>query len=516
MTEQRLDLRRLLRMLIDHRLLLALFVTGGVAAGAVLALVQARSFVARSVVVLPSAGVDARGNALRDMATEVEIARSSDVLAAVGKKMSPAITLIRMRKQITVRALSVQLLEVRGVASSAKAAAQLADNVAEEYIAVRSRTTAGDSDAEIGVLVKRATELIGRVRELETEIVRVTTQVAALGDLRRSSDEGFRLVAVDDSLRLDQADSTRQLATLNNRIADARLDAELRRRGTRLLQPAIVPKRPTNPRPGWSVAFGALLGALLATAVVTVKHWTGRRLIWRDDIANLVGAPVLVSLNVPRVRGVKEHRLLLANWQPNVVEGWALQQAAIELGVWSGLGLRQVVVVALAGDHDAAIAAAQLAIFLASSDRLTGLVVLSEDSSAGDLRAACSLASIARRTVRPSLIFPSVSAVEDLERQLDALEALVTIVTVEAGAVELPLGPKRVILAVTSGFATPELLAMAAVACAEVLSPISGVIVGNPDPADTSIGRTPPRHLSLERKAQPAPIGTTNCDVSLV
>jgi hypothetical protein len=68
----------------------------------------------------------------------------------------------------------------------------------------------------------------------------------------------------------------------------------------------------------------------------------------------------------------------------------------------------------------------------------------------------------------------------------------VTLVVADGGAVQLPAPGRRTItvLGVSSGYATADQVAATALRCFDAGHAIAGVVVANPDPADTTTGRT--------------------------
>jgi capsular polysaccharide biosynthesis protein len=334
-SEQVVDLRRVVHVVSQQRLLVLACAAIGIMLGLLLAFQQAPTYVARSLVLLPPSGVDVRGNLLRNMLTEMQIASSGEIIEKVGSSLNPPLAPQEVRSRITVDATSSDLLQVTAEGGSGEQAALIADGVANAYVEYSNGTTSANSSAEIEGLVVRAGELDQRIQQLEEDIVSATAEVAALGEAGQESPEGLRRTALIDSLRIDQADSARQLSNINNRIAEARLDAELRRRGTRLLQPAIPPSAPSSPKPVVNAVVGALAGGLLGLLVVLARQLRGRRLVRRDDIADVVAAPVLASLNVPPSKGSGATG---RSWTPGSRTSWRRGHSGRR---WPGSGSRE-------------------------------------------------------------------------------------------------------------------------------------------------------------------------------
>ena len=485
MIEQGFDVRRTVRALRARRVLIAAFVAAGVAVGLVVTLAQAPTYVAHSRVLLPPTPYDSNGRPLRNMSTERHIATGGEVLDRAGKMLRPPVGPEALRRRVSALALNDDILEIRGAAATPGVAARLADAVASEYIAFSAGAAAEQVDTTVRLLQDQAAELDERVRRFDAEIA---DNVARLAGLDQRSPEALRQQAIVDSLRLSQSDAARQLARLETRIADARLDADLNRRGVRVLEPARPPDRPSKPRPVWNVGVSGLFGLMAGAIVALALEHRSRQVRSRDDAAEAVRAPVLASLAVPRHAGPKEYGHLLKAWAPDPVESLSLRQACTGLGIvgdeWTNLA-----VVAVAGDHGGLFLGVELAVFSAATGRPTAVIVASEDETASVLRAACSGANGEQGARKNLWVYDSRDDID--EEHLDQAHLTVHLVVAGDGRLVLPAWnrPTVTALAVSSGFATAEALASVAVGCLDSGCPIAGVLLANPDPTDKTTGR---------------------------
>ncbi len=484
MTEQPLDLGRVLRVLRRRWLWLVGLVGVGVAYGVLLTVVQSPVYEARSLVLLPPSATDGQGRPVRSMETEAHIAASADILDRAGSAFNPPLTSRTLRKRVHTTALSADILEIRMDAGSAVGAKQLADAVANAYVGYSNGATAVQADSQVGVLQSQGAELDQRIRQLESDINAGTTR---LDGLDQRSAEAARQSALIDAMRTEQVDASRQLSTVNGRIADVKLNAELSSRGTRVLQLADTPSRPTHPRPVLNLGGGAAVGLLGAMVLALAFDRNDSRLRRRDDIAAAVGAPVVASLAVPRA-GVDRCKALLDLWEPNVIESLALRQAFTRLGVADDQPPANLIVVTLPGDRAGPILALELSAFAASMETSTALVIASADGATAHLRSACS----AQRSgsIRPRLsVYDLTAAAGSVD--LARADLSIAVVVADGEALSTPTWGRRTLiaLAVTAGYGTPEALAAASLACAESGYPVRGIFVANPDPNDHTTGR---------------------------
>ncbi len=492
MTEQVLDLRRVIASLRRRWLLLLGLTAVGVVCGLAMSVLQAPRFVARSTVLLPPGRLDAQGRPLRDMNTESHLASSAEILDRAGKALRPPVGAAVLLSRVRARPLSADILEVQAEARTPGAAVLTAETVAKEYVAFANGATSEQVDASVAVLEAQAAELDQRIRRLHDEVARNTAAAAALD---QRSPEALRQSALINSLRSAQVDAARQLSTLQTRLAESRLEAELSRRGTRLLGSTSDADGPSLTARLRTTASGGLVGILAGAIVVLFAEFRDRRLRNRDEIAEAAAAPVLASLHVPRDGNLESCAAVLERWEPSVVENIALRQAFTDIGLAGADPPAGIVVVTLPGDRAAVLLASKLATFAATVGTTTDLVVATQHPTVTDLRSAC------RREARPRPHLRVHAAVTDITPEdLRCAELAITVAVSDASPLAAPTWGRRTmtVLAVSSGFATPETLASTALACVDAGYPIIGILVANPDSSDHTTGRL--RLPSLESR----------------
>ncbi|MCA1706755.1 MAG: hypothetical protein LC808_27240 [Actinobacteria bacterium] len=490
-TEQPLDLRWSIRALRRHWVVFLGLVVLGFLGGGLLSLRQGPTFVSEAGVLLPPSALDAKGRPVRNIVTESRIAGSTDILTRAGKLVNPPIPPSALRKRVTVSPVGSDILEIRVRATSARDAAVLADAVAKEYVAFSNGSTSDEADASVGVLQTQAAELQSQITRLDGEIA---TGTARLVGLDPRSPEAVRQVALIDSQRSSQVDAARQLSTINTRIADARLNAQLSRRGLRVIEPATRPSRPSLYRLLFNVGLGGLAGLVSGVTLALAREHRDRRLRRRDDIADAIGAPVLISVDVSPRKRVRELRYLLERWSPSAVESLALRQALSAItsqtheepvSVPTG-----IVVITIPGDHAALALAIELAVVAATPGTPTALLIGTAHGSSAHLRSAAHLVSRTESPRRPDLkVLDAVRGVE--AHDLEGARLFVRVVSADCELSVRPAPESRniAILAVSAGFATAETLAAAALSWLDAGHPVWGVLVANPDSNDPTTGR---------------------------
>lgn len=479
MSEQTLDVQNGFRILGRHRLVLAVFTAVGVGFGILLSILQAPTYVARARVVLPpSPGQDANGRLLRDIETEVHVVRSIEIIDAAAARANLREDSRILRRRVTVKARTADIIEVTAEGPSSRSAASLANAVADEYTAYANGASIAEADMMVRQLEKHAAELADQISDLERRIA--ATNVAGSGANSPNAASAVALLTA-------QLDAEARLYTTNTRIADIRLSAELSRGGTGVLEKATLPRGPARPRPAWNGAAGGLFGLVVGTVIVLRRAQHDVRLHQRADIAGAVQAPVLVSLPVPRRLRVKTYRAILEGWEASAVETLGLRHAFARLGVTSGDLPVNLAVATLGSDRFAPAVALKLAIFASKSGLRTAFVVANGHPSTAELRLACAGSLPSNPNLWISGVVPDPTDVGHLM----SVDVTVTVVPFEPqNNLVVPTWGRHTVtvLAISSGLATAEALAATAMAYLDAGHRVQGILVANPDPNDRTSG----------------------------
>jgi capsular polysaccharide biosynthesis protein len=128
MSEQALDLRRSIKIVRRHKILVGSFVALGILAGAGYAVLKPPTFTSSDALVgLPSN--------TRDISTQVVIAGSNPVLAAALRTIHPAMPLPTLRNRIQVKSLTQNILSISAQGKTAAEAEGAANAIAKSYVA---------------------------------------------------------------------------------------------------------------------------------------------------------------------------------------------------------------------------------------------------------------------------------------------------------------------------------------------------------------------------------------------
>jgi capsular polysaccharide biosynthesis protein len=287
-----------------------------------------------------------------------------------------------------------------------------------------------------------------------------------------------------------------------------------------LLEPASSASGPSPT--GRTIIYalvGGLAGVLIGVIIVLAIGRNDRRLRARDDIANSIGIPVLASVPVAHPSAAAGWTKLFESYKPTAVHSWQLHTALQQLGM-SGPGFGRpayngngtslydedrtsiydadggrftLAVLSLSSDSRALALGPQLAVFAASQEIPTALVIGPQQDAAATatLRTACA-APPSEASMRHGML--QVTAYDEGGADVKADTALVVVVAVvDSRAPKMPdtMRTNATAIGVSAGAATAEQLARAAVVAAAGGREITGLLVADPDPADHTTGRVP-------------------------
>ena len=243
------------------------------------------------------------------------------------------------------------------------------------------------------------------------------------------------------------------------------------------------------------VVLGAIFGLLIGSVIALAMSRSDRRLRERDEIANSIGVPVLASFPVEHATDARGWAKLLDEYKPGATHALQLRRtlqqlelAALEANAPGQSGNWSCLVLSLASDPRALALGPQIAAFAASQGISTALVIGPQQDATvtAALRTACSAA--------PNRAGNLQVHVTDDDRPVpsDALLTLVVVV-VDSRSPKVPetLRTAVTLLGVSSGAATADQLARAAVSAASDRRDVTGILVANPDPDDTTTGHLP-------------------------
>jgi len=491
MEEQPLDLKASFKAVRRHRLLVALLVVVGLSIGVAYVERTPPLPEARALVLLPPSALTGNPGASPYTQTQEIIATSARVLSTAGTSVFPPIDAASLARDVSVTAPSQDVLQIAVRASTIGDAKRLADAVATNYIAFVDGTANG-SEQLLAQLQRQTTQLTQQILRLQRQIVVAQSRVA---DEKDNTPAGERELGQLDSLRSEQDQLSLQLSNVNVQIVNAEVASAETTSATQLLQ-AAEPVGTSGDRVPLIALLGALAGLVSGCVVAMGITRRDRRLRSRDAIATAIGVPVVASMWAKRCKKIGDwRRLLEQSASPSPVEAWNARRVFHRLirdGNTTELELR---LLAFSGDDTAAAAGAKIAGAASALGMRTRLEVGAQPALAV-LRAACVVSQGPAPRTATDLKADSPASTE-----LAGLAATVVLEAIDPAKPEIGSSFAVTLLVVSCGFATVAQLARAALAASDAGSPVTGLLVINPDPDDSTPGLLPehsePLHLTL-------------------
>jgi capsular polysaccharide biosynthesis protein len=263
---------------------------------------------------------------------------------------------------------------------------------------------------------------------------------------------------------------------------------------------------------GLFAALGALVGAVLGFVISLALARSDRRLVRRDEIANSIAAPVLLSIRVERPADPRSWTTLLNEYEPDAVDAYSLRKLMQQLGVANGKPT-SLTVLSLASDPAALALGPQLAAFAAAHGVQTALVLGPQQDSnvTATLYTACGAGEQAASSNGRPL---RLQVMEDNQVAQPGAAFTVVVVVVDGRDPQVPstVRTNATLLGVSAGGVTAEELALAATAAAEDGRDIDGILVANPDPDDQTTGRIP--RLARVQRSLPTRVNGLAMEIS--
>ena len=429
MSQQVLDLRRSVRIVRRHKVLVGIVVAMGLLIGGAYATLNPPKLTSTALIVLPqaessaqqaSASTTGQSAVSSYTATQLVIADSNQVLGAAVPNVRPVVSLNKLRSEVQVTSVTSYIISVSALGKSAADAEATANAVANSYVAYVNSSSSPIKHVSAHIL-QSATSATGTG---PTKALVITGLVGALAGA---------LIGIIVSLAI------------------GRKDRRLRERDE-IANSIGIP----------------VLASLPVGHPSDAKGWT--RLL--DDY---------------KPAAVHAWRLRAALQQLGMT-GHTLSQP-----LDNGDGGFSLAVLSLSSDPGSLALGPQLAVFAASLGIPTMLVIGPQQDAgyAATLSTACA-ASPSASSKRPDLLRVIVANDGDVEGQPGTV-FIVVVAVIDSRAPKIPdiMRTTATVIGVSAGAATAEQLARAAVVASADGRDITGMLVADPDPADRTTGRVP-------------------------
>jgi capsular polysaccharide biosynthesis protein len=461
------------------------FALVGLVVGGIYVLVRPPEYHATSLVLLPtrSSTTSSGTSSANSLTTDGRIATSASVLVPAGRAVDRSLSVSQLQGRVTTGSAATGVLSITASGPTADDAVALANAVATRLV---SFVTSSGSAADTGVLTSlqaQENELTTQLGNVNKELAAANTRLAAAGANTTEGHEDSALVA---KLTSEQSNLTLQLNSVKAQIATVRLGQVSANQGTKVIQHATGAVGPKVSTLALTVILGGLIGSLVGCVYVLARHRRDPRLWTRDELADALASPVVLSLAVPAKESPSSWTSLLQTHQPGSSEQWNIRKTLRELGLTEGPA--SLVVVSFADDIAATALGVEVAAGAADAGLRTLFTVVADEEGAAGLQAAC----VQFGTDRPRQNLQVRVGIPPQRKVMPDLT--VTAAVVDPARPTLPelFRPGGVVvLAVSAGQASAEELARVAILTADRGHPVRGLFVANPGNDDQTVGRFP-------------------------
>jgi capsular polysaccharide biosynthesis protein len=387
---------------------------------------------------------------------------------------------------------ATNIVRINAAGTTPNQAETLANSVAGELVSFVTSSGGAAGTVELAGPQAQASQLSKQISRLNQQIKSLNRALAGGGLSASTSAHDTSLLA---SLTTSQSNATLELANVNSEIASANLNAGIANVGTEVIQRATSANPPSLMDRILTGAIGAAVGLAVGMFLAFFRR-KDPRLTSRDQIAEAVGVPVMLSSTVGRWRSSSDWLKMLQHDQPGTVERWNIQKAIRALGL-AGEERPHLTVVSLIGDAASMAATCRVAIASAVSGTRTSLVLTSEDESSIGLCDASRILSARSEVARPNLVVEHEPQSEGVDGEQAALA--ITSIVVDPDHPKLPadIAPGTVALAICSRAATAQQVANVLIFLGQEGMSVKGVFVTNPLDDDETTGR-PLQPLQVE------------------
>ncbi len=473
MNEQPLNLRTAFREIWRRRVLVLIVAVLCAAAGAAYGFLKPANNTSVALVLLPPAGKS--GSVGSNINTDEVIAKSTPVLAAAGAKLSPPLGALEVRKLISVSQPSGQILQIEAQGRTSSDAVRLANGVAASFIQYITQLGAQNSGAAVASLQHQSTLLTQQINDLQAQIASVQTRLASEG---AGSSTGQQDATTLSQLHEEENQVALRLNSVSRQLATAQVANGTGSATSMVVQKATVQPLSKYQLPIQAGIIGFVIGLLGGAVFVLVRAQRGSRLRFRDEIARVACAPVIASLEAPGCTTASAWRDLLERAQ-RATDEWALRNLLDTVRDGSGRP-SAVRVISFAKDSAALTTGPRLALHAAVNGIRTSLAP-EEQPDLAPLRAAFTGAEAVGQGLPLTVGAGGGGG--------SAVQLLVSVAVLDQTSSTLAPSDAVTVLSVSPNFLTADELAQLALAATDGGSVLEGVVVVNPDPADTTTGR---------------------------
>lgn len=254
----------------------------------------------------------------RYITSQLSVVTSTDTLEKAAKKLGGGVTAAQIAEQLTVeQEPSADIITVKATASRPKAAAAIANAIADVYITEAASREAAARAPRIQTLQDKLDAITTQLTTPDTGINAQIT--AAMKDLiARANEAGSTGYVPNESLVVPGLVQQRDALNAEyNRVLQAKNELELSvddQSVSSLIERATAPSSPTQTKGKIILAGGTVLGGLIGVAVALVLAQLSSKVLDETSVAQMLGTTVVGAF--PRNRALLDNPLAALKTTP--------------------------------------------------------------------------------------------------------------------------------------------------------------------------------------------------------
>ena len=280
------------------------------AATLALALVQPTQYTSSAQVLANSDAADAGAATQDSLGTQTALIRSYAIARRVAALPGIGVGVEELLRSVRAQQLQGAVLEITAKRPTAAGAAAVGNAFAREFLAYRAQLVSETAASSARDLQSR----IATIRERQASIQSgLASKQAELGMSGPAQAAALRVSI--NALQSELNGFADELSTLTSQLAVTQVKKQDPVVGT-IIQPAVIPTAPSQPRPKLLGGIGLVLGVGLGCVVVFVRNRFTDRINDAGDAQRVTGAPVLASFasSSRRLRSHEAALTTLPSW----------------------------------------------------------------------------------------------------------------------------------------------------------------------------------------------------------
>ena len=257
-----------------------------------------------------------------DITTDGRIATSSAVLLPAGQSVNRSLSLEALQKQVTTFDAATGVLGITATSPTADDAVALADAVANRLVAFVTTNGLTESSSELTSLQGQSNQLNRQISDVQAELGAAKQRLTADASTPQTASQ----LALVGTLTTELSTLTLRLDSVKSQISQVKVRQISANEGTEVIQHAVSASSHWLRSSLIKVGAGALAGLLVGSVVILVWYRRDPRPTTRDELAEALGSPVLLSLAVSARRSTKDWMAFLQRYQVGAAEQWSVRR----------------------------------------------------------------------------------------------------------------------------------------------------------------------------------------------